>query len=197
MGASPSEVREFVLAALVEYECRLVRYTTRMFIGNEDRARDVVQHVFLKLCEQSPDDIRDRLGPWLFRVCRNRAIDELRRDSAVEQLESEALNTPDDRQDDPSQLVESADLMSYLQQVIAELPHGQQDVVELWSQGLRHDEISEVLGKSTGAVRGTLHRAIKSLKSDSRIRVWLEDQVFDSTPGHGSSSETVSSIQSS
>ena len=38
-----------------------------------DESRDVVQFVFLRLCDQSPDQIGDRLAQWLYTVCRNRA----------------------------------------------------------------------------------------------------------------------------
>lgn len=175
MPESKADFREFVLAAVVEYECRLVRYTTRMLYGNEDRARDVVQHAFMKLCEQDREDIVSRLGPWLFRVCRNRAIDSLRREQTIQQVPAELLDRVDSAQIDPSLHAESDDLMDYIQCLIGELPRGQQEVVELWSQGLRHDEIAEVVEKNVGAIRGTFHRAIKSLKADAKIRSWLSE----------------------
>lgn len=175
MTEPKADFREFVLSALVEYECRLVRYSTRLLYGNEDRARDVVQHAFMKLCEQDRSAVEDRLGPWLFRVCRNRAIDELRRDGTTEQISHGLLDRADENQIDPSSCVESNDLMDYIQLLIGRLPAAQQEVVELWSQGLKHDEIAEVVEKKPGAVRGTLHRAIKSLKGDERVRKWLRE----------------------
>src|SRR5262245_61842836 len=69
--------REWVLAALDQFERRLLRYAQRL-TGNLDEARDVVQFVFLRLCDQSPDEIGDRLAQWLYTVCRNRAMDVLR-----------------------------------------------------------------------------------------------------------------------
>ena len=69
--------REWVLAALDQYEGRLLRYAQRL-LGNLDEARDVVQFVFLRLCNQLPDQIDDRLAQWLYTVCRNRALDVLR-----------------------------------------------------------------------------------------------------------------------
>src|SRR5262245_40748162 len=72
-----SDRRAWVLAALDQFEGRLLRYAQRL-LGNLDEARDVVQHAFLRLCDQSPDQIGDHLAQWLYTVCRNRALDILR-----------------------------------------------------------------------------------------------------------------------
>src|SRR5262245_52162348 len=75
--------REWVLAALDQLEGRLLRYAQRLLGGSQvasatDESRDVVQFVFLRLCDQSPEKIGDRLAQWLYTVCRNRAMDVLR-----------------------------------------------------------------------------------------------------------------------
>ncbi|HMC09886.1 MAG TPA: hypothetical protein VKH44_01295, partial [Pirellulaceae bacterium] len=63
--------REWVLAALDQFEGRLLRYAQRL-LGScnsgstNDEARDVVQFVFLRLCDQSQDEIGDRLAQWLY-----------------------------------------------------------------------------------------------------------------------------------
>ena len=68
------ERREWVLAVLDRYEVPLVRFARRL-LRDEDAARDIVQHVFLRLCDQSPSELGDRVAQWLFTVCRNRARD--------------------------------------------------------------------------------------------------------------------------
>src|SRR5688500_17109213 len=79
---------EWVLRALDEYELPLLRYAVRLLGGELDLARDAVQHAFLKLCDEcSPlapradnplAEREDYTAAWLFRVCRNRALDHLR-----------------------------------------------------------------------------------------------------------------------
>src|SRR4029079_3549166 len=69
--------RAWVLSALDEFEGKLLRYAQRL-LGNLDEARDVVQFVFLRLCDETPDNLDDRLAQWLHTVCRNRALDVLR-----------------------------------------------------------------------------------------------------------------------
>ena len=58
--------------ALMQHQGSLVRYAQH-FVGDLDRARDVVQDTFLKLCSQpATDSIFDderHLTKWLYRVC--------------------------------------------------------------------------------------------------------------------------------
>ena len=68
------------------YKDRLYSVALR-YSGNSGAAEDIVQDTFLKLCRQSADEIHDRLAEWLFTVCRNRALDVLRKEGfAVEKL---------------------------------------------------------------------------------------------------------------
>ena len=66
--------RQWVLAVLNRYERRLMRFAARL-LHDQDAARDAVQHTFLRLCDQQPADLDDRLALWLFTVCRNKAMD--------------------------------------------------------------------------------------------------------------------------
>ncbi|MBL9082830.1 MAG: hypothetical protein JNK76_13535, partial [Planctomycetales bacterium] len=74
---SPGD-RSWVLRALDEHEGRLTRYAHRL-TGDVHAARDVVQHVFLQLCDHPPQSRNGQLTSWLFTVCHNRAMDVRRR----------------------------------------------------------------------------------------------------------------------
>lgn len=74
--------RSWVLATVDEFEGRLTRYAIRL-LGDEHSARDVVQHTFLRLCDAVPGEVQSHIGPWLFRVCRNRSLDMLRKNGRV------------------------------------------------------------------------------------------------------------------
>src|SRR5688572_8009386 len=77
MPSSAAGKQAWVLSALDEFELRLLRYALRL-LGDESSARDAVQHAFLRLCAESPDDHDRALAGWLFAVVRNRSIDLLR-----------------------------------------------------------------------------------------------------------------------
>ena len=54
-----SNRRRWVLGVLEEHEARLTRFAARL-LGDEETARDVVQHAFLRLCDQSPSALEGR-----------------------------------------------------------------------------------------------------------------------------------------
>jgi DNA-directed RNA polymerase specialized sigma24 family protein len=72
--------KQWVLQALDEYQPGLLRFAARL-LRDEDAARDAVQHAFLRLCSQTPQRLDGRVGPWLFAVCRNHAMELAARDS--------------------------------------------------------------------------------------------------------------------
>ena len=72
---------EWFRSIIAQYEQRLIRYSTRL-TGNREGAREVVQEAFLRLW-QHEDDSLENVEAWLFRVCRNRAIDTLRRHKKI------------------------------------------------------------------------------------------------------------------
>ena len=80
--------KEWIRAAVARFEGPLTLYAARL-LGDADRARDVVQDTFLKLCRQDAREIRDRLAEWLFTVCRNRALDVLRKEGRMTRLSDE------------------------------------------------------------------------------------------------------------
>ena len=95
------ERREWVLSILEQYECRLVRYSSRM-LGDEDSARDVVQFAFMRLCSQSPEELHGREAQWIFTVCRNRAVDLIRKRRRSRSLEEMAAGPGVDNEPDPA-----------------------------------------------------------------------------------------------
>ena len=167
------------MAALDQYERPLTRYALRLLSGDDAAARDVVQHAFLKLCEQDYQSIDNRVAPWLYTVCRNRAIDTIRGRSHEEQLDLSKSIQPSQNghahktENDPARIVEEADFFEQIRRLINDLPESQREVVELWSQGFSSHEVGEIVGKRSGTVRIALHRAIKQLRRHESVKRWL------------------------
>jgi RNA polymerase sigma-70 factor (ECF subfamily) len=150
---------------LEQYETRLVRYAARM-LGDEDSARDVVQHVFLRLCERGPDETEGRAAQWLFTVCRNRAIDVLRKRKRTTQFEEGAMESQAGREVGPAGAAERHDLYVQISRLVATLPQAQREVVDLWAEGFSYREISDITGEGEGKLRVLVHRALKRLRND-------------------------------
>ncbi len=155
----------WVRAAVAEYEGPLVLYARRM-LGDLDRARDVVQDVFLRLCEQDPGRIGARLRPWLFTVCRNRALDVRRKDKPMSQLADDAAEGRAGPDLSPPDILQRKEESSQVLQALATLPENQQEVVRLkFQHGLSYREISDVTQLSVSNVGFLLHVALKNMRA--------------------------------
>jgi RNA polymerase sigma factor (sigma-70 family) len=169
--------RAWVLAALDEYEVRLMRYAARL-VGSDDLARDCVQHAFVKLCDGRANVPDTSPAAWLFRVCRNRALDHLRRAGRERSLESPPSEQdkiePASRSGDPADLADARELSACLRQLVAELPGPQREAIDLWAEGFVYKQIGEITGHKEGHVRVLVHRGLKSLREHPQVRAWLE-----------------------
>ena len=161
--------RQWVLSALDEYERPLVRYATRI-LGDDASARDVVQHAFVRLCEQTDESLNGRLGPWLFTVCRHRAMDVLRYDKRTESLDESESSPLTASEPDPADAVELDELHSALLARVARLPESQAEAVNLWADGFSYGEIAHIMETSEGNVRVLVHRGLKRLRDDPIAR---------------------------
>jgi RNA polymerase sigma factor (sigma-70 family) len=184
--------REWVLAALDQYEGRLLRYAQRL-LGNghvggaSDEAHDVVQFVFLRLCDQSPDEIGDRLAQWLYTVCRNRALDVLRTNGREQVDVGWALPTdstgsgghspPYSREDDPADSAEQGELHALLRMLIEVLPSNQREALDLWADGFDYRQIASIVDCQEGHVRVLVHRGLKSLREHPQVRAIMEEDA--------------------
>lgn len=177
--------KRFVMEAFERYERQLTAYALRFFGGpggNLHAARDAVQFTFLKLCQQRPEKISDKLAPWLYTVCRNRIFDELKANKKRPQLSEERATQIDSSMPDPAEQLEIDDFLDRLPQLIDGLAKAEKEVVELWASGLKPAEIAEVIDKKSGNVRVTLHRAIKKLQQHPEVSHWLERATGQSEP---------------
>jgi RNA polymerase sigma-70 factor, ECF subfamily len=179
--------REWVLAALDRFESRLLRYAQRL-LGNLDEARDVVQFVFLRLCDQSPEEIDERLAQWLYTVCRNRSLDLLRAKSVgwapPTAPESGGHSPPyaPSREPDPADIAEDAELHALLRQLVARLPDNQREAIDLWADGFSYAEISQIVERQEGHIRVLVHRGLKALRDQPQVRAMIAESNERETP---------------
>jgi RNA polymerase sigma-70 factor (ECF subfamily) len=161
--------RQWVLAALDRYELPLVRYARRL-VADEQSAREAVQHAFLQLCRQAPEELEGRLPQWLFAVCRNKALDLVRGRLRESGDEAELARFPG-REPDPAALAEQQDQAAQLNRLVAQLPPGQREAIDLWCDGFSYRQIAQITGQSEGNVRVLVHRGLKSLRQQCKVPV--------------------------
>jgi RNA polymerase sigma-70 factor (ECF subfamily) len=160
--AEPSP--HWVLDAVARYERPLTRYASRL-LGDAERARDVVQDTFLKLCTQRRDHIGERLAEWLFTVCRNRALDVLRKEGRMSRLGDDQVSTCTSPEPDPADAVERRDSAAKVLECLDGLPDNQREVIRLkFQNGFSYREISRISGHSISNVGFLIHTGLKTLR---------------------------------
>ena len=154
----------WIVAALDRHESHLVRYAT-WILGDAERAREVVQETFLRLCKEQPARIGDHLAQWLFTVCRNLAFDVRKKENRMIPLtEPETITAVHDR---PGASLEREETMSQVLCIMETLPKNQREVLRLKFQcDLSYKEISAITQLSVTNVGFLIHTAIKALRKE-------------------------------
>lgn len=102
------------------------------------------------------------IGSWLAQICRNLALD--RKKKAVPEVSPEG-GEPQHPAGDLGAALEARDSLSFLSQLIAQLPSPQDDIVRLRDiEGLSYHDIAEHLSLTETQVRVYLHRARQKLR---------------------------------
>jgi len=156
---------DFVKAALNEFESPLIGYATT-FLHDVERARDVVQDTFVRLYHQDVNKVKGGLKAWLFTVCRNRALDVIRKERRITNLEEEQMARVPSGRRTPSERADLEERVGQVHEALNRLSENQREVILLkFEQGLSYEEISEVTGLSSGNVGFLLHTGLKRLRS--------------------------------
>ena len=135
-----------------------------------DQVDDAVQDTLLTVhrARSTYDPARPFL-PWLRAIAQRRAIDSLRRHTrqrAREIHDAAAYEGHADAGPPAGHGIEQSDRSRRLSEAVATLPEGQRQAVE--QLGLKEkslDEAAALTGRSKGALKVNLHRALKALRS--------------------------------
>ena len=154
------------------YQCYAPALLTYLLLHTPSRedAEDILVEVFLAALEreQFNELSQEHQRAWLWRVARNKIVDYYRytKGRQLISLDEVAETTFDDDDLAPEQVSirgeDRADLYTHVQQ----LPLSHQQVLRLrFVNDLRCTEIAPLIGKSDGAVRMILSRALNYLRS--------------------------------
>jgi RNA polymerase sigma-70 factor (ECF subfamily) len=152
--------------AFAEQRAPLVRYATRL-LGDRERAEDVVQDTFIRFMGQKAETVDGHAVEWLFTVCRNRALDVLRKENRMKRFEEgqvERVTAADPR---PGRSLEEEELHATLLRLIDRLPPSQQEVIRLkFQNGFSYQEIARITEKSIGNVGFLIHTAVARMRAE-------------------------------
>ncbi|MBV6501918.1 MAG: ECF RNA polymerase sigma factor SigL [Prosthecobacter sp.] len=163
--SQPEEATLLVRRALDQHESNLIAYTAGILNGDVERAREVVQDALLKLYLTDPQRVRDSLKAWLFTVCRNRALDVLRKEQRLDVGNEDALGNAVSFDPDPSENAVSHELYERIWDLVEKLRPNQREVIRLkFMHDCSYQQIADITGLSVGNVGFIMHMAIKKLR---------------------------------
>ncbi len=141
------------------YGAPLRRYAAAIVGGDAD---DVTQDSFSKaLLALRRDDAEIELRPWLYRIVRNTALNDLRDRPGQAEALAETIASGRSPTEEAEQREELTELMTRLRA----LPQPQRAAIVMRElEGLSHEEIAAALGVTGGAARQAIHRARTTLR---------------------------------
>lgn len=186
--------REAFGLLLRRYEGELFGYLRR-YLGDREMAEDVFQNTFLQLYRKIDQyEPGRRVKPWLYTMATNQAIDALRRNGRHQGLSLEQarvdggqddlpqlLHLLETRQPGPLEQAEDEERRQMVRHCVEKLPDFLKQVVLLtYYQGLKQNEVAEVLGIPVGTVKSRMHTALFKLQE-----AWSETENADTLPSRG------------
>jgi RNA polymerase sigma factor (sigma-70 family) len=163
IGAGRAEL----LAMLYDkYQRRLFNFFLKMGHGRT-ASEDLVQDTFLRVLRHAASYKGDgHFVGWLFRIARNVAVDSWHEHAPIDSLEDELeAMLPAQAEHDPANLHEQSQLELRLQSALLQLPRESRELVLLSRiTELNTEELAQLFGCSTGAVKVRLHRALLQLR---------------------------------
>lgn len=161
----PQSHAAWVREALDAYEGPLIRQAARYLGGDLQRARDVVQDTFLKLCQADRAKVEGHLEAWLFTVCRNRAIDVCRKEGRMGALDESKRRALASREESPGAIATRRQAHQRVLRLVETLPPDQQRAFRLkFREHKSYREISREMGTSLGRVSKLITQAMATLR---------------------------------
>ena len=138
-----------------------------------DRAQDIAQESFLRLCAAEAGDIsRSEMRFWLFRVARNLALNEVNREKTHNRLWVQVKEVFRRKNLTPAENLENAETHALIRDLLDKLPEHQRSALLLREEeDMRYREIALVLNVSESKVKVDIFRGRNALRD-----LWYERQ---------------------
>lgn len=161
--------RERAAAQLVRRYQRFVYSIAYRYLGRHEDAQDAAQEVFLKaFATLHRFQQRSSIRTWLYRITTRVALSMLRQRKRASWLPwSHAFpdgDEPSSTLPTPDRVHEGEEFESYFQRLLLSLPEKQRETFVLrYIEGLSYEEISRMLGTSTGGLKANYFLAVRKI----------------------------------
>lgn len=155
-------------ALYTRYRVRLYNFIRR-FIGDPPSVEDIFQETFFRAYRERGRYVpQSAVSTWLYTIARNLCLHEIEKESrrqAVPANPGDLTTVQASPTEDPLLRLEATETSNRIARAVALLPPAEREVMILARyEGLSHTEIAAITGKSEGAVRVALSRALTTLR---------------------------------
>ena len=154
-------------AIVLKYRDRMFRMAVAI-LGDEQEAMDISQDTFVRAYENFDSFRGDAaLFTWLYRICYNLCLTTIRRRKIVSffSFDREDIPEPVSESDGPEETCEQNEIRDAVQEALKSLPPRQRAVfIMKQMDGLKHEEIAQATGLTTGAVKASYFQAVQKLR---------------------------------
>ncbi len=160
-----AKANEQALSVLyMRYAQKMLRFFFRLLQGDEDKAQDMVQDLFMKLIEQPEKyDCKMAFSPWLYKVATNMCFNEIRNTKNRLRLVEE--NFTADEVEKPESTFYDIDAATFRLEYnkhFSGLDEDQQLLLTLrFQQELQVKEIAQIMNLPEGTVKSRLFYLLK------------------------------------
>lgn len=168
-------VRRFKMGDESAFSSVVLKYKERLLLaaqsilGDENEAMDISQETFVKVYFNIKKFRGDSgLYTWMYRILYNLCISALRRKKIISFVsldERENSKGYISKLPDPGEEIERKEIRTAVNEALNELPLRQRTVFVMKQiDGLKHEEIANIIGITEGAVKASYFHAVKKLQ---------------------------------
>ena len=168
----PEKQRDAFSQIVAAYSERLYWQIRKMVLSHDD-ANDLLQNTFLKAWTNI-DSFRgdSKFSTWMYKIAVNECITFLNKQRTVNNVPLDDADVYLMQTLKADEFFDGDEIDEKLQKAILSLPEKQRLVFMMkYSDDMKYEDISEVLGTSVGALKASYHHAVK------KIEAFLTDDI--------------------
>lgn len=160
--------RESAFSEIVKSYSERLYWYVRRYVGCHEDADDLVQEIFVKIWAALPSFREEaRLFTWVYRIATNESLNFIRKQRVRAALSFSSLDAEMEKKIDDDPYFNGDVAQRTLLKAMAHLPNKQRIVFSLrYFEEMPYEEISRMLGTSTGALKASYHIAYEKIKAE-------------------------------
>ena len=167
-SSSSKETQKRIFSQIYDQHIDKIYRFIFLKVNSEDAAKDICSETFLKTWKtiQNGKEIND-IKPFLYKVARNLLTDFYRKKPNIPIPLADCPEIQDSRSNLAAESMNSFDL-EQLKTVLAKMQDNYREVITLhYIEDYSVQEVASIIGKREGTARVMLHRALKTLRSET------------------------------